>query len=565
MPLDHDGKIRMDCSSPYAMASLIGLKDRFDLAFGNDADSDRHGIVDPGAGLMNPNHYLAVAIEYLFRNRPRLARGRRRWARRWSRSAIIDRVAERLGRRLVEVPVGFKWFVPGLLDGIHRLRRRGERGRELPAPGRHHLDHRQGRHRHGSAGGRDPVADRQGPGAALPRADRGAGRARSTRGSTRPPRRRRRRSSRRLRPEAVKATTLAGDPITARITRAPGNGAAIGGLKVTTAEGWFAARPSGTEDVYKIYAESFRGQEHLARILDEARSMVGGGTARVTGARRCAPRRRCEEIRRMPTTDFLRRDIPALRKTVFRLGLSFSFGLDEAGAREALERMQYVFLATRMPVAPVREALARDWERYVVAGGPVLGYLAGSVREAVEKQLRRFGTDYLDVLQLYWLGKMSAFTGPVQEEMARLRQEGKVRALGVSIHDRPRAGRLAEDSILDLLMVRYNAAHPGAEREIFPHLARRRPAVVAYTATSWRKLLRAPRGWTGRRADARRLLPLLPHQPARGRGAVRAQERGRAAREPGGPGAGPARRRGAGVDAFLREGGPWVSGGTRSA
>lgn len=200
----------------------------------------------------------------------------------------------------------------------------------------------------------------------------------------------------------------------------------------------------------------------------------------------------------MPAPDFVHREIPALRKTVFRLGLSFSFGLDEAGVREALERMQYVFLATRMPVAPVREALARDRERYVVAGGPVLGYFPGSVRRAVEKQLRRLGTDYLDVLQLYWLGKMSALTGPVQEEMARLRREGKVRALGVSIHDRPRAGRLAEESILDLLMVRYNAAHPGAEREIFPHLARRRPAVVAYTATSWGKLLRAPRGWTGR-------------------------------------------------------------------
>jgi len=200
----------------------------------------------------------------------------------------------------------------------------------------------------------------------------------------------------------------------------------------------------------------------------------------------------------VPATDFLHRELRPLRKTVFRLGLSFSFGLDEAGAREALERLQYVFLATRMPVAPVREALARDRERYLVAGGPVLGYLAGSVRKAVEKQLRRLGTDYLDVLQLYWLGKMSAFTGPVQEEMARLREEGKVRALGASIHDRPWAGRLAEDSILDLLMVRYNAAHPGAEREIFPHLARRRPAVVAYTATSWRKLLRAPRGWKGR-------------------------------------------------------------------
>lgn len=216
----------------------------------------------------------------------------------------------------------------------------------------------------------------------------------------------------------------------------------------------------------------------------------------------------------MPAPDFHHRDIPAIRKSVFRLGLSFSFGLDEAGIREALERMQYLFLASRMPIAPVREALARDRERYAVAAGPVLGYFPGSLRRAVERWLRRFETDYLDVLQLYWLGKMSAFTGAVQEEMARLRQEGKVRALGVSIHDRPRAGQLAEESILDLLMVRYNAAHPGAEQEIFPHLARRRPAVVAYTATSWRRLLRPPRGWTDRvptAGDCYRFCLTSPH------------------------------------------------------
>jgi len=216
----------------------------------------------------------------------------------------------------------------------------------------------------------------------------------------------------------------------------------------------------------------------------------------------------------MADPDFLRREIPALRKTVFRLGLSFSFGLDDGGVREALERMQYLFLTSRMPIAPVRDALARDRERYAVVAGPVLGYFPGSVRRGVEKCLRRFGIDHLDVLQLYWLGKMSAFTGAVQEEMARLRQEGKVRALGVSIHDRPRAGRLAEDSILDLLMLRYNAAHPGAERDVFPHLQQRRPAVVAYTATSWRKLLRAPRGWTGRvpsAGDCYRFCLTSPH------------------------------------------------------
>jgi aryl-alcohol dehydrogenase-like predicted oxidoreductase len=203
--------------------------------------------------------------------------------------------------------------------------------------------------------------------------------------------------------------------------------------------------------------------------------------------------------------DFQHRDVPALRKRVFRLGLAVSHGLDEAGIREALDgEIDYVFwnpLARRL-VGPLREALARDRERYVVATGPSFGWLSGSIRRRVEGALRALRTDYLDVLQLYWLGVSSALSGANVETLARLREEGKVRAVGVSIHDRPRAARLAEDSVLDLLMIRYNAAHPGAEIDVFPHLARRRPAVIAYTATAWRRLLRAPRGWSERAATA---------------------------------------------------------------
>jgi aryl-alcohol dehydrogenase-like predicted oxidoreductase len=199
------------------------------------------------------------------------------------------------------------------------------------------------------------------------------------------------------------------------------------------------------------------------------------------------------------SADFARRDVPHLAKQLFRLGLSGSFGLDEAAASEALEHVQYVFWSPRMKelTGPLRTALARDRERYAVSAGPLLGFVRGGIRRAAENALRSLGTDYLDVFQLYWLGKMSAFTAAVQDELVKLREEGKVRAVGVSIHDRPRAGRLAESSILDLLMIRYNAAHPGAESDIFPHLERRRPAVVAYTATAWRKLLRAPKGWGG--------------------------------------------------------------------
>jgi aryl-alcohol dehydrogenase-like predicted oxidoreductase len=197
--------------------------------------------------------------------------------------------------------------------------------------------------------------------------------------------------------------------------------------------------------------------------------------------------------------DFTHREVNRLGKRIFRLGLSGTFGLDEAGCREALKHVQYVFWSPRMKALTpaLRDALASDRERYVVSTGPLLGYFPGAVRRATEEALRTLGIDQLDILQLFWLGKMSAFTSAVQEEMVKLREEGKVRSLGVSTHNRPRAGKLAEDSVLDLLMIRYNAAHPGAEQDIFPHLARRRPVVVAYTATAWRKLLRPSHGWGG--------------------------------------------------------------------
>ena len=272
MPLDHDGKIRMDCSSPFAMANLVAMKDRFDLAFGNDADSDRHGIVVPGTGLMNPNHYLAVAIDYLFRNRPG-----------WSpsaavgktlvSSALIDRVAARLGRRLVEVPVGFKWFVPGLLDGSLGFGGEESAGASfLRRDGTVWTTDKDGIAMDLLAAeirartGRDPGERYRALAAELgaplyARVDAPATPAEKA-------------VLKKLSPEAVRARDLAGEPILAKLTRAPGNGAEIGGLKVVAANGWFAARPSGTEDVTKIYAESFRDEAHLARILEEARAMV---------------------------------------------------------------------------------------------------------------------------------------------------------------------------------------------------------------------------------------------------------------------------------------------------
>ncbi|MGB8932661.1 MAG: phosphoglucomutase, alpha-D-glucose phosphate-specific, partial [Anaeromyxobacteraceae bacterium] len=272
MPLDHDGRIRMDCSSPFAMANLVAMKDRFDLAFGNDADSDRHGIVVPREGLLAPNHFLAVAIDYLFRHRASWP-ARAGVGKTLVSSAIIDRVARRLGRPLVEVPVGFKWFVPGLLDGSLGFGGEESAGASfLRRDGSPWTTDKDGIVMDLLAAemlavtGRDPGELYAGLSAELgapayARIDAPATPAEKA-------------VLKRLSPEAVTATTLAGEPIRASFTRAPGNGAEIGGLKVVADDGWFAARPSGTEDIYKIYAESFRGEEHLARILAEAREIV---------------------------------------------------------------------------------------------------------------------------------------------------------------------------------------------------------------------------------------------------------------------------------------------------
>ena len=272
MCVDKDGKIRMDCSSPSAMAGLIGLRNRYDIAFGNDTDFDRHGIVTPSAGLMNPNHYLAVAISYLFSNRsgwpPGAAIGKTLVS-----SSMIDRIAQGTGRKMSEVPVGFKWFVDGLLDGSYGFGGEESAGAsflrmdgtvwttdkdgiimdllaaEITArtgrdPGEHYRDLTE------QFG--EPVYERiDAPASPAEKA-----------------------ILKELSPQQVTATELAGEAITARLTRAPGNGAAIGGLKVVTENGWFAARPSGTEDIYKIYAESFKGQQHLQQIQGEARDIV---------------------------------------------------------------------------------------------------------------------------------------------------------------------------------------------------------------------------------------------------------------------------------------------------
>jgi aryl-alcohol dehydrogenase-like predicted oxidoreductase len=198
--------------------------------------------------------------------------------------------------------------------------------------------------------------------------------------------------------------------------------------------------------------------------------------------------------------DFKHRELRTINKQVFRLGLAANYGIEEAGVRSAFERgMNYVFFTTRGKLAkPLREALARDRDKIVVAAGPTVGFFGGSVRRSAERNLKKLGVDYLDVFQLMWLGVGSAWTDSTLNELRHLKESGKVRALGVSIHDRERAGKLAEDSPLDLLMIRYNAAHPGAERDIFPHLAKRQPHIIAYTATSWRKLLKRPKGWEGK-------------------------------------------------------------------
>ena len=272
MTLDWDGKIRMDCSSPYAMASLVALKDSYRVAFGNDADADRHGIVTPGAGLMNPNHYLAVAIQYLYANRPGW-RADAAVGKTLVSSSMIDRVAADLGRRLVEVPVGFKWFVPGLVDGSFGFGGEESAGASfLRKDGTVWTTDKDGvlltllSAEITAVTGKDPsehyaeLTARHGA-PAYARVDAPANREEKAKLAS-------------LSPDQVTATELAGETITAKLTEAPGNGAKIGGLKVTTENGWFAARPSGTEDVYKIYAESFLGAEHLARIQSEARDVV---------------------------------------------------------------------------------------------------------------------------------------------------------------------------------------------------------------------------------------------------------------------------------------------------
>ena len=272
MPLDWDGKIRMDCSSPYAMANLIALKDRFDVAFGNDADNDRHGIVTRTTGLMNPNHYLAVSISYLFAHRPGWKQDAR-VGKTLVSSSLIDRVAAKLGRKLIEVPVGFKWFVNGLLDGSLGFGGEESAGASfLRRDGSVWTTDKDGIIMDLLAAemmaktGRDPgelyreLTNQLGE-PRYERIDAAATPKQKTILS-------------KLSPDQVQATELAGDRIIAKLTTAPGNGASIGGLKVVTEQGWFAARPSGTEEVYKLYAESFRGTEHLKRIQDEAQALI---------------------------------------------------------------------------------------------------------------------------------------------------------------------------------------------------------------------------------------------------------------------------------------------------
>ncbi|MDH4154372.1 MAG: phosphoglucomutase (alpha-D-glucose-1,6-bisphosphate-dependent) [Nitrospira sp.] len=271
MPLDWDGKIRMDCSSPYAMANLIAMKDRFDVAFGNDADNDRHGIVTR-SGLMNPNHYLAVSIAYLFASRSKW-RPDAEIGKTLVSSSLIDRVAAKLKQKLIEVPVGFKWFVPGLLNGSL-----GFGGEE--SAGASFLRH------DGKVWSTDKDGIIMDLLAAEMTAKTGHNPAELYQALTRelgepvyeridaPATAEQKAVLSKLSPEQVKATELAGDKIVAMLTKAPGNGAAIGGLKVVTEQGWFAARPSGTEDVYKLYAESFKGKDHLKRIQEEAQALI---------------------------------------------------------------------------------------------------------------------------------------------------------------------------------------------------------------------------------------------------------------------------------------------------
>jgi len=272
MTVDHDGKIRMDCSSPYAMARLVGLKDQYSVAFGNDPDSDRHGIVTPSAGLMNPNHFLAVAIRYLLTHRPRW-RAEAAVGKTLVSSSIIDRVVRELGRRLCEVPVGFKWFAPGLFDGSFCFGGEESAGASfLRLDGTVWTTDKDGPILDLLAAEMTAVTGKD-PGKHFEEISAQFGTPFYTRLDV-PASSDQKAKLAKLSPEAVEAADLAGEPIASRLTRAPGNGASIGGLKVVAASGWFAARPSGTENLYKIYAESLKGQEHLNAIVDEAREIV---------------------------------------------------------------------------------------------------------------------------------------------------------------------------------------------------------------------------------------------------------------------------------------------------
>ena len=277
MTVDHDGKIRMDCSSPYAMARLVGLKDRYRVAFANDPDSDRHGIVTPSAGLMNPNHYLAVAIRYLLGHRPRWPEGAA-VGKTLVSSSMIDLVVKKLGRRLCEVPVGFKWFVPGLFDGSYCFGGEESAGASfLRHDGTVWTTDKDGLIMNLLAA---EIAARTGndPGEHYRELTAEFGSAHYTRidAAANPEQKAK---LEKLSPDAVRESNLAGEPIIAKLTRAPGNNAPIGGLKVVAAHGWFAARPSGTENIYKIYAESLKDQGHLDAIVKEAREMVNNALA----------------------------------------------------------------------------------------------------------------------------------------------------------------------------------------------------------------------------------------------------------------------------------------------
>jgi phosphoglucomutase len=277
MTVDHDGKIRMDCSSPYAMAKLVALKDRFDVAFGNDPDADRHGIVTPSAGLMNPNHYLAVAIDYLLDHRPEWPRGAA-VGKTLVSSGMIDRVVEGAARKLCEVPVGFKWFAGGLFDSSLCFGGEESAGASfLQKDGAVWTTDKDGLLL-GLLAAEITAVTGNDPGKCYEAltARYGAPRYRRIDLPATPAEKQ---ALRQIEPEAVAARELAGEPILAKLTRAPGNGASIGGLKVTAKNGWFAVRPSGTENICKIYAESFRGEEHLETILQQAGEIL----ARVVG------------------------------------------------------------------------------------------------------------------------------------------------------------------------------------------------------------------------------------------------------------------------------------------